>query len=156
MSRYPKAVAEQAAAAAAIEESIVGSQPPAAPAEDAPPAPAPSTVDDQPPAPQPSDHDALLEQRYRTLQGIHSSLKRKLDDALEVNTRLQQQLEGINASAPSRDELSRAAQEAAAAVATCPAPEPTDTPKTRRPRKSTEAPEAVPGNLGIANDLGAE
>ena len=47
-------------------------------------------------------------------------------------------------------------QEAAAAVATCPAPHPADTSKPRRPRKTAEAAEPLPGNLGVANDLGAE
>ena len=50
----------------------------------------------------------------------------------------------------------RLREQEAAAAATSLAPEPADTPKTRRPRKSAEAPEPLPGNLGIANDLGAD
>ena len=95
--RLPKAVAESAAVAEAVEQQLASSQAPVveepapAPVEEPAPAPAPSVAD----TPQPSreiDVEKLLQQ-HRTLQGQYNALMRKSQESTETIQQLRAKLE---------------------------------------------------------------
>ena len=99
-TRLPKAIAESAAQAEAVEQQLRGGEP------DPNPAPEPANVEPSPePAPAPTADpapDELMMQRHRSLQGTYNATVKKLEATARENDALRQELQKLQ-SAPTVD-----------------------------------------------------